>query len=164
MPLGMPPPKSAATGKHKVMSQLPLPCTSAACNCDAIQLTPAPVCGSNGVTYANACVATCQGIAVAAPAACDSAAGPAAAAASPSGFSKSIVSTATVSRAVLNKHRAEGFSYVARVRLDTQAKARMPTAVHTEEGTSRCALGCIAWGRCKERAASASLCGWSWFS
>ena len=113
----------------------------AACNCDAIPMKPTPVCGADGVTYANACTATCQGIAVEAHTACTSGgnAGPAtaAAAAYSNAFSKTVVATATVGRSVLNKHRAEGFSFVARVRLDTQAKARVPTSVRTDPAADR---------------------------
>lgn len=44
----------------------------AGCDCARLDLTPAPVCGSNSVTYANRCVAECQGIYVLYEAPCGS--------------------------------------------------------------------------------------------
>lgn len=109
-------------------------------------MTPDPVCGVDGVTYANRCVAVCQGIAIAAPAACESAGGATAAARLPStsAFAKTIATTATIGRAVLNKHRAQGFTFVARVVLDTHAKPVEPTVVQMPAGNAaaeKCAVG-----------------------
>ena len=110
----------------------------------------APVCGDNGISFANECIATCQGIAVSAQGLCgapaSNAAAPVAAAraaqATPSfPTPDNIAAGASVSLATLTKHRAEGFSFIARVKLDANAKVQpLPTDSPTQAATARCAV------------------------
>lgn len=95
------------------------------------------MCGSNGITYVNAQVAACQGIAVAALGVCatntgGSAAVAAAGAAASAGTAfpppQALVGTATVSLATLSKYSVDGYSFVARVKLEAQGSPRQTTA------------------------------------
>lgn len=99
-------------------------------------MAPAPVCGADGITYANACVASCQGITVAAQGECGvgasasaATATAAAAAGAPSPIFPGvavIASASTVGLDTLNKYRSDGFSFVARTTFATRKRAVGP--------------------------------------
>ncbi|KAI7842729.1 hypothetical protein COHA_003659 [Chlorella ohadii] len=100
----------------------------AACDCNAVPMTHAPVCGSNGLTLINACVAQCQGITVAKQGACNQATGPVAASRAGAGSPDTaaflqpqhVMKSARVNAATLTKYSSEGFTYIARVHLSNE--------------------------------------------
>lgn len=90
----------------------------------------APVCGKNGITYANRCIAEIQGVQVAKQGPCV-AAGPAVAAASTAAGTppptaafltpKQLDTAAVVGMPVMAKYASEGFSFVGRVKLSKRS-------------------------------------------
>lgn len=103
-------------------------CTSGSsiCDCSRLSLLPKPVCGGDGITYTNLCVAECQGVPVAKQGACSKAPNAGASAASSSqsaGSSAEFLdmrhadSRGRASVATLNRFRAEGLNFIGKFKL-----------------------------------------------
>ena len=99
------------------------------------------MCGADRITYANRCLAECQGVTVAAAGVCTSTPPVAGAAATGAAAGRrgprflapeNVDGAATVSLATVTKYAGEGYSYVARVKLQKTPPANygaLPVAV-----------------------------------
>lgn len=127
-----------------------LPCllatqaSAAGCDCKNIRLSPAdtPVCDADGVTYANRCLAKCQGAKGVGPCkGVETASGGAGGAdAAPKPFNPNDLDTkAVLGEKDFNRFKKDGFKLVAKLHLD-KSKARIPklaTGVATQSGAAR---------------------------